>query len=98
MIQCDLLLDAGLQSLVLLPESNAYVKRESSYWAANVPLHPKCIIQPRTSEEVPRVVKVLAKADGLVALRSGGVTVWSLSCLNMWLQLTLGEMILPILH
>jgi hypothetical protein len=75
--QCDRLLAAGLHSLVLLPESDAYAKREASYWAANVPLHPSCIVQPRTSQEVSRVVKVLADADGLVALRSGGHTQWA---------------------
>jgi hypothetical protein len=60
--QCDRLVDAGLQSLLLLPDSDAYVKREASYWAANVPLHPKCIVQPLTTEDVSRVVKLLANA------------------------------------
>ncbi|KAI9687153.1 MAG: hypothetical protein M1822_002564 [Bathelium mastoideum] len=75
--QCNSLVDAGLQELVLLPGSNDYVNREASYWAANVPLHPKCIVRPRTTEEVSRVIKALAKVDGLVALRSGGHTQWA---------------------
>jgi len=75
--QCERLRDAGLQSLVLLPESDAYVKREATYWAKNVALNPSCIVQPRTSQDVSRVVKVLANADGLVALRSGGHTQWA---------------------
>jgi FAD/FMN-containing dehydrogenase len=75
--QCDRLVDAGLQSLLLLPDSDAYVKREASYWAANVPLHPKCIVQPLTTEDVSRVVKLLANAEGLVAIRSGGHTQWA---------------------
>jgi FAD/FMN-containing dehydrogenase len=73
--QC--LLNAGLQHLVLLPQSNAYIAREASYWAANVALHPECIVQPSTPEEVSRVVKALANADGLLALRSGGHTQWA---------------------
>jgi FAD/FMN-containing dehydrogenase len=75
--QYECLLKAKLQSLILLPESDAYVEREASYWAANVRLHPKCIVQPSTSEEVSRIVKVLANVDGLVAVRSGGHTQWA---------------------
>jgi hypothetical protein len=75
--QCNRLIDAGLQSLVLLPDSDAYTKREASYWAANVALHPKCIVQPRTSDDVSRIIKVLASTDGLVAVRSGGHTQWA---------------------
>jgi FAD/FMN-containing dehydrogenase len=70
---------AGLQDLALLRESDAYVNREASYWAANVPLHPNCIVQPRTTEEVSRIIKVLAGIDSLVALRSGGHTQWACS-------------------
>jgi FAD/FMN-containing dehydrogenase len=69
--QADLIVINYVQSIVLLPDSDACVKREAFYWAANVPLHPKCIVQPRTSEEVSRVVRVLANADDLVALPSG---------------------------
>ncbi|KAH7072584.1 hypothetical protein FB567DRAFT_206280 [Paraphoma chrysanthemicola] len=76
MSQCDLLLDAGFQDLILLPDSDAYTKREASYWAATARLQPSCIIQPRTSEDVSRIVKVLANADGPVAVRSGGHTQW----------------------
>ncbi|KAH7064196.1 hypothetical protein BKA63DRAFT_526004 [Paraphoma chrysanthemicola] len=74
---CDLLLDAGLQDLILLPDSDAYAKREASYWAANVKLQPSCIIQPHTSQDVSRIVKVLNNADGPVAVRSGGHTQWA---------------------
>ncbi|KAF2120044.1 hypothetical protein BDV96DRAFT_641904 [Lophiotrema nucula] len=76
LIQRDQLIAAGLQHLLLLPDSDAYLNREASYWAANVALHPNCIVQPRTTEEVSRVVKVLAKIGGPVALRSGGHTQW----------------------
>jgi len=63
--------------VVLLPNSAAYQDRESSYWAANSQLHPSCIIQPRSTNDVSRIVKVLAKADSLIALRSGGHTQWA---------------------
>jgi FAD/FMN-containing dehydrogenase len=72
----DLLFAAGLQDLVLLPESTAYIDRQASYWASNAPLQPICIVQPRTTEQVSLVVKALAKAKGPLALRSGGHTQW----------------------
>ncbi|RAR14733.1 FAD-binding protein [Stemphylium lycopersici] len=73
---CDSLLDARLQSLILLPESDAYVKHEASYWAANTPLHPRYIVQPPTLGEVSEIVRVLANVDGLVDVRSGGHIQW----------------------
>ncbi|KAF1363908.1 FAD-binding domain-containing protein [Lizonia empirigonia] len=75
--QCGLLLAAGLQSSVLLPGSDAYIERQASYWAANASLRPSCIVQPHITEEVFRVLKVLAETDGLVAVRSGGHTQWA---------------------
>lgn len=75
--QYDKLVAAGLQDLVLLPESDGYKERQASYWAANAPLRPTCIVQPRNTEEVSRVIRVLAEADGSVALRSGGHTQWA---------------------
>lgn len=75
--QCGFLLAAGLQSSVLLPSSDAYKERQASYWAANALLRPSCIVQPQTTEEVSRVLKVLADIDGLVAVRSGGHTQWT---------------------
>jgi FAD/FMN-containing dehydrogenase len=73
----DLLFAAGLQDLVHLPESTAYIDRQASYWAANASLQPNCIVQPRTTEQVSLVVKVLAKAKGPLAIRSGGHTQWA---------------------
>lgn len=75
--QSNPFLAAGLQELLLLPKSNGYAAREASYWAANVPLHPNLIIQPRTTKDVSRIVKVLAKTGGLAAVRSGGHTQWA---------------------
>lgn len=74
---CGFLLAARLQSSVLLPSSDAYKERQASYWAANALLQPSCIVQPQTTEEVSRVLKVLADTDGLVAVRSGGHTQWT---------------------
>jgi FAD/FMN-containing dehydrogenase len=72
----DLLFAAGLQELVLLPGTTAYLERQASYWAANAPLQPNCIVQPRTTEQVSQVVKVLANSKAPLAIRSGGHTQW----------------------
>ncbi|KAF1911426.1 hypothetical protein BDU57DRAFT_560521 [Ampelomyces quisqualis] len=74
--QCDCLVDAGLRSLILLPESDAYGERQASCWAVNVALRRSCIVQPRTSGGVSRIIKVLANTDGPVALHSSGHTQW----------------------
>ncbi|KAF2805035.1 FAD-binding domain-containing protein [Mytilinidion resinicola] len=68
---------AGLSSLLLSPTSPAYAARESSYWAANARLHPSYIIQPRTTADVSRTIKALARADGNFAIRSGGHSQWA---------------------
>lgn len=87
------LLAAGLQDIVLLPDSTAYTDRQASYWAANVPLRPSCIVQPRTTDEVSQVIKVLAKAKGPVAIRSGGHTQWPGSNdVNEGVTIDLGQM------
>ncbi|KAH7395037.1 hypothetical protein DE146DRAFT_696907 [Phaeosphaeria sp. MPI-PUGE-AT-0046c] len=91
--QYESLIEAGLRDLILLPGSDSYVKRQGSFWAANVSLHPTCIVQPRTPDDVSRVVKALANADGVVAIRSGGHTVWAGSNdVDQGVQIDLGRM------
>jgi FAD/FMN-containing dehydrogenase len=75
--QFDCLIEAGLQNLILLPDSDSYVERQALYWATNAALRPSCIVQPRTSEDVSRIIKVLVNTDGPIALRSGGHTQWA---------------------
>jgi hypothetical protein len=73
----NLLSAAGLQDLVLLPESAAYIERQASYWAANASLKPNFIVQPRTTEQVSLVIKALAESKSPLAIRSGGHTQWA---------------------
>jgi hypothetical protein len=54
--QYNLLTAAGLQDLILLPESEAYKDHQISYWAANAPLRPTCIVQPRSTEGVYNLI------------------------------------------
>lgn len=77
MSQCALLNEAGLQDLILLPNSTSYTTRQSAFWSANTALHPACIVQPRTTNDVSHIIKILSKSDGLAAIRSGGHTAWT---------------------
>ncbi|RFU34001.1 hypothetical protein B7463_g2333, partial [Scytalidium lignicola] len=74
---CSALAVAGLGSLLLYPHDSAYAAREASYWATNAALGPQCIIQPRNTKDVSRVMKVLANHGILFAVRSGGHSQWS---------------------
>ncbi|EXJ89944.1 hypothetical protein A1O3_03011 [Capronia epimyces CBS 606.96] len=75
--QCDALVAAGLGSLVLFPSDSAYAAREASYWAANARLGPTCIVQPKTTADVSKVLLVLSIAPGNFAVRSGGHSQWA---------------------
>ncbi|KAH8807862.1 hypothetical protein F5884DRAFT_881399 [Xylogone sp. PMI_703] len=74
---CQTLSASGLGSLLLYPTDAAYAAREASYWAVNSQLGPQCIIQPRNTDDVSRVIKVLAKHGIQFAVRSGGHSQWS---------------------
>jgi FAD/FMN-containing dehydrogenase len=76
-LQCNWLSNAGLGALLLYPSDTGYADRESSYWAANTPLHPQCIVQPRTTTDVSRIVQALSQVDGKAAVRSGGHMQWA---------------------
>lgn len=91
--QYEVLVAAGLQYLACLPNSKTYADRQASYWAANISMHPSCIVQPRTADEISQVIQVLAKTDGLLALRSGGHTQWAGSNdVNNGVTIDLGQM------
>uniref|UniRef100_A0A8H7K335 FAD-binding PCMH-type domain-containing protein n=1 Tax=Bionectria ochroleuca TaxID=29856 RepID=A0A8H7K335_BIOOC len=74
---CSILADAGLGGLLLLPHDLAYTEREASYWAPNAALGPRCILQPRTTEDVSRAVKAVAASGAKFAIRSGGHSQWA---------------------
>jgi hypothetical protein len=74
---CDALISAGLADRVLLPTSPHYEPRIDSWWSLNGRLHPWCLVQPRTAEEVSLALTTLISVnngagDWHIALRSGG--------------------------
>ncbi|KAF4981520.1 hypothetical protein FZEAL_2705 [Fusarium zealandicum] len=74
---CDALIDAGLQDILVFPADAAYTESLSTYYAAsNRLLHPNCIVQPVSTEQVSSVVKALSGVTGAgnwdIAVRSGG--------------------------
>lgn len=74
--QCQALVAAGLSSQIYYPEDANYIAREASYWSANAPLSPLCIVQPRNTAEVQKVVKAIAGSSGNFTVRSGGHGHW----------------------
>ncbi|EHK96786.1 putative Cytokinin dehydrogenase 1 [Glarea lozoyensis 74030] len=74
--QCQALAAAGLSSQIYYPADANYIAREASYWAANAPLSPLCIVQPRNTAEVQKVVKAIAGSSGNFTVRSGGHGHW----------------------
>lgn len=68
---------AELRELILPRGSDAYVSQQASYWAANCPMDPSYIVQPRSTDDVSRIVKLLSNVSTSVALRSGGHTQWT---------------------
>ncbi|KAF5025655.1 hypothetical protein F66182_2261 [Fusarium sp. NRRL 66182] len=74
---CDALLNSGLAEIVVFPEDVAYTESTSLYYAAsNRKLQPNCIVQPRSTYDVSRVVKTLSRVSAAgnwdIAIRSGG--------------------------
>ncbi|KAI0101447.1 FAD-binding domain-containing protein [Hypoxylon sp. NC0597] len=66
------LINAGLQSQILLPSEQGYEAREATYWSRAAALKPACIVRPRSAEEVSVAVKALVSAGEKFAVRSGG--------------------------
>lgn len=75
--QCQCLVTAGLKAQVYYPTDAKYKAREASYWSADSPLSPLCIVQPRNTAEVSLALKTLANASGNFAVRSGGHMQWA---------------------
>ncbi|UPX11163.1 uncharacterized protein EKO05_0001785 [Ascochyta rabiei] len=77
---CKALERAGF-AYVLYPSDEQYQNRTSSYWSVSAQLSPSCIVQPTSTEEVSKVVKILVAETGCqedqFAVRSGGHTVWA---------------------
>jgi hypothetical protein len=54
------IIDAGPGEIICLPGSALYEARTKSYWSLSPQVRPWAIIQPRSSTEVSKVMKVLA--------------------------------------
>ncbi|KAI1501432.1 FAD-binding domain-containing protein, partial [Biscogniauxia marginata] len=64
---------AGLGDVLYVPGEKPYHERIDSYWSLTPRLKPWAIVQPRTTEEVSRVLKTLVAITGCkFAIRSGG--------------------------
>lgn len=75
--QCNALIAAGLGDRVLTLTNPAYEDSINRYWSYNSRLHPWCLVQPRTAQEVSLALTTLVSyndgaGDWHIALRSGG--------------------------
>ncbi|KAK5992201.1 FAD-dependent monooxygenase sdcF [Cladobotryum mycophilum] len=76
--QCDALIAAGLRDQLLFPGDNSYEPRINSWWSASSRLRPWCIVQPRTVQDVSKVMRALSQlGTGGFAVRSGGHSHWT---------------------
>ncbi|KIM96203.1 hypothetical protein OIDMADRAFT_44918 [Oidiodendron maius Zn] len=57
---------------VLLTTSANYTAETESYWDVRADLHPACIFQPDTADEVADAIKLLSSNDVQFAIRGGG--------------------------
>lgn len=71
------LVNAGLESSILLPADADYATRIGSYWCNNAKLKPACILQPRSASEESKAVKALVQARQVFAVRAGGHMNWA---------------------
>jgi hypothetical protein len=75
--QCAALAAAGLGDRILTVNDTAYEERASTWWSASARLEPDCIVQPKDTEEVSKVLRVLNGTTGSFAVRSGGHSHWA---------------------
>ncbi|KAE9992997.1 hypothetical protein EG327_006966 [Venturia inaequalis] len=74
---CTALRDAGLTHILYEGDAE-YTTRTESYWSVSAQLHPTCIVQPLSTDEVSTVVKTLVSGTNCsFAVRSGGHTTWA---------------------
>ncbi|KAI8665520.1 FAD-binding PCMH-type domain-containing protein [Fusarium sp. Ph1] len=79
---CDALAENDLGELVLLATDSGYEERLQTYWSVSARLKPWCIVQPRTTDEVSKVLKTLLDTGSgagswHIAVRGGGHSHWA---------------------
>ncbi|KAK0631178.1 hypothetical protein B0T17DRAFT_242582 [Bombardia bombarda] len=76
-LEAKCLIDARLQSQILIPTDADYKTRNDLYWSNSAKLQPAYIVRPRSANEVTTAVKALVSAGQAFAVRSGGHTNWA---------------------
>ncbi|KAJ6167005.1 FAD binding domain-containing protein [Penicillium chermesinum] len=98
---CDSIIHAGLADRLLLPTDTEYAARISGggtgYWSWNSRQHPFCIVQPRSAEEVSKVVTALLEAgdgsgDWHIAVRAGGHSTGGFNNIDNGVTIDLGNL------
>lgn len=86
-----------MRDILLLPSDAAYEPRIDTWWALNARLHPWCLVMPRNSDELAKVLKTLNHAgrgagDWHIAIRSGGHSIAGTNSIDRGVTIDLGWM------
>ncbi|KPM36210.1 hypothetical protein AK830_g10345 [Neonectria ditissima] len=77
-LACDLLSAEGFTDQLLVPSEDGYEERVQSWWSASSRLTPSCIVQPKNTADVSKIVRILStNSTAGFAIRSGGHSHWS---------------------
>ncbi|KAK8062551.1 hypothetical protein PG997_014648 [Apiospora hydei] len=90
--QVDPLVQAGLQSRILLPASDGYMARIDSYFNNSAKLKPAAILMPQSAAEVSTAIKALVNANERFDVRSGGSNFWPSNNIAGGFTIDLGNM------
>lgn len=80
-MKCDAIVENGLGDRLLLATDDGYEERLETYWSVSARLKPWCIVQPRTADQVSKVLEtVLDAGSGAgswhIAVRGGVHNHW----------------------
>lgn len=66
-----------MNDILFDPSTPEYQENNNSYFTSfNNDLAPSKIAQPRTAEQVARLIRDIAQSDSKIAIRGGGYTPW----------------------
>lgn len=83
--------DTGLGDLVSAAGSSLYEERIADYWSLTAQKRPHCILHPRTTDDVVKILKVLVPFSSCeFAVRSGGHVAWGASNIDDGICIDLG--------
>lgn len=85
------LADQGLGDLISAADSPLYKERIEAYWSLTAQKRPHCIVAPKTTGDVVKIIKAIVSVpDCNFAVRSGGHIAWGASNIDGGVCIDLG--------